>query len=185
MNAKRMMTAACGLLIVAGCATSPKQPAADATPATSTAPATGTAAAQPTPPLPPNFAPLMSANKPPEPSDGEKMNQTVNELARMTLGLMGYRIDNGKYPASPDIVGLKEALSTYIENIPQTDPWGTPYRYIPSADGQSFTLASAGADKEFKTELWETKAEFDDPKHDVVVKDSELWRSPSKELLKQ
>lgn len=182
MNAKRMMTAACGLLIVAGCATSPKQPAA----AAGTAPAakeTGTA--QPTPALPPNFAPLMSANKPPEPSDGEKMNQTVNELARMTLGLMGFRIDNGKYPASADIVGLKEELTKYIDNIPQTDPWGTPYRYIPSADGQSFTLASAGADKEFKTELWETKAEFDDPKHDVVVKDSELWRSPSKELLKQ
>ncbi|MCK6445856.1 MAG: type II secretion system protein GspG [Planctomycetes bacterium] len=63
---------------------------------------------------------------------------TMGELAQLQALIEQHRSTNGELPASLDVLSLTDAL--------QQDAWNHPYEYSRSADGETFTLASLGAD---------------------------------------
>lgn len=79
--------------------------------------------------------------------------------------------------------GYPQALAPEIgDDLPNADPWGTPYRYEcwPAGACTSFALASAGADGKFELESLQSYApggtsSFDD---DLVIVDGKFVRYP-------
>jgi hypothetical protein len=68
--------------------------------------------------------------------------QKANSIG-IGLALESFRISNGSYPDSLD------ELTQYDSDFSFSDVWGTPVKYTLSGD--TFTVQSAGADREFKT----------------------------------
>jgi hypothetical protein len=75
--------------------------------------------------------------------------KSEQELIRVALGQ--FKKTTGRIPTAQQ--GL-EALRTSTGGGPYlstwfalSDPWGTPYHYIPSEDGKEFNLYSAGPNK--------------------------------------
>ena len=60
------------------------------------------------------------------------------ELGIIASEVEAYRQANGNYPSTLTLLGLDTGTLD--------DPWGTTYRYAPTADGTGFTLSSDGPD---------------------------------------
>jgi hypothetical protein len=52
------------------------------------------------------------------------------------------------------------------------DAWGVALKYVRSADGKSFRIVSAGADKVFKPETWSLTGSYTDIAEDIVIDDT-------------
>lgn len=63
-----------------------------------------------------------------------------------------------------------KALPARIDGVKLVDPWGTPYRYVVAADGQSYTLACAGTDLVFDEGSWNATGALEDLDEDFVIR---------------
>ena len=78
-------------------------------------------------------------------ADRAANTKTRADIATLEQAVEMYRLDHQTYPPADE--GLQALIAgRYIRRLPN-DPWGNPYRYAtPGADGQSFQIASWGAD---------------------------------------
>ncbi len=119
--------------------------------------------------------------------NGWVIDERYNRKALATLGAMrtlmvtveAFAIDHGnRYPIAKSIDDLRANVEpTYIHRMPKADAWGTPFRYEVAADGKSYRLVSAGADKTFKPERWSlTGSVLDDLTEDAVASNGTIVR---------
>lgn len=87
----------------------------------------------------------------PEERPWKKAMEDIFTLARAILDYSSGTLDSS-YPPG-DFASLGRFLvPKHLGSMPATDPWGTPYGYVASADGQHYRLVSAGADRKFEPE---------------------------------
>jgi hypothetical protein len=111
------------------------------------------------------------------------VERTVASLRTIMVTLYLYSNDNGGlFPAVRDDAGLQPMLvPKYARELPASDAWGTPFRYVPGPDARSYTLVSAGADKTFRPDTWSLAGTYTDPAEDIVVDTSSFlreWQPP-------
>lgn len=167
-----MRTLAVSLLLIplAGCAVNSGPLAPEVEPTHSEA--------EPTPAPDPIGADLLE----PRPSVGQldlqHPRQTMDRMAAIAAGLSAYRSDTGSYPVAASSRQLVQILSPrYVESLEPVDAWERPFRYELRQQGQSYVLASAGADGEVDATTWDTPATLSDPAGDLVVRDGQFIRS--------
>jgi hypothetical protein len=99
--------------------------------------------------------------------------QTIASMRSVRIAIEAYHMDNGRYPAASTVAELVPKIQpTYIRTTPERDAWGTPFLYRVSADGQSYVLASAGSDRAFDENAWNTAGFPTSSKEDAVYKSS-------------
>lgn len=77
---------------------------------------------------------------------------TMMDFRTISVAILAYSTDRDdlKYPPG-DFSSLEKLLvPNYLSKLPKADTWGTPLRYVASADGEHFRLVSAGADRKFE-----------------------------------
>lgn len=108
---------------------------------------------------------------------------TADDMNRIATSLEKYRAEKKRYPAASTMDELKAALfPDYIDDWRDIDAWHTQFRYVVTKDGSSYTLASAGSDKQFKPESWSRAGEFESDAEDAVIRDGKSvrrWKMPS------
>lgn len=73
-----------------------------------------------------------------------KQKRTMADMRSIGTAVESYRVDNDdKVPPS-----TSELAPKYLKAVPAVDGWGTPLRYETTTAG--YTIASAGADKQFE-----------------------------------
>ena len=78
-------------------------------------------------------------------------DRTTSDLRSIETAVEAFAVDHKVYPVAMNLSALAPQVQpTYIRFIPESDVWGTPFRYE-SSDGKSYTISSAGADKTFGT----------------------------------
>jgi hypothetical protein len=99
---------------------------------------------------------------------------TVVALRPLAAMLGAYAADHGDtFPAAGELGALEPLLvPAYGRAVPVLDAWATPLKYVRSADGKSFRIVSAGADKTFKPETWSLTGSYTDPAEDIVIDDT-------------
>lgn len=111
------------------------------------------------------------------PTDAERARWTLSDMRSLELAFHAYHVDRGRYPEGAGIEqAVAAVLPSYVRSISIHDAWGTPFEYVVSADGASYTLASAGAGGEFDRATWKEEGEFEDFGEDSVVTDGEVTR---------
>ncbi len=94
---------------------------------------------------------------------------TVRDMYSLGVSLEAFRLDNKRYPNVKSSVELKAALQgRYAAVLATDDAWGTPIKYVPTADGQSYRLVSAGSDRSFNEASWDQAGILTDSKEDAV-----------------
>lgn len=91
--------------------------------------------------------------------------RTMVDMRSISVAIEAYYTDHNKYPAVKDVDELaKEISPEYIRAMPHIDAWGHPYLY--HAEGEHFTLKSAGKDGKIGTpdDLIVEDGEFTQPK---------------------
>ena len=103
---------------------------------------------------------------------------TMADARSLMTAAEAYAIDNNRYPAANSVEELQKLIEPmYIRTTPLKDKWGTPFIYRVSADGKSYTVASAGSDRTFDESAWPAKTAYSTTsKDDVVYKDGEVVR---------
>jgi hypothetical protein len=67
------------------------------------------------------------------------------DIRSIATAAEAYAIDHDRYPLATDLDSLRPELQpVYIRELPMTDPWGRPYRWL--SDGVSYRVVSGGAD---------------------------------------
>lgn len=90
-------------------------------------------------------------------SQEDRQARAMQEIQVLAEALRAYRRDNGAYPVLEvdpamafdmvDVAELGEVLvPDYLERIPAQDPWGNPYQYAATAEGDHILLLSVGSD---------------------------------------
>ncbi len=96
--------------------------------------------------------------------------RTLMDMRAIQTVVEAYAIDYRKYPAASTLSELRPLVEpVYIHTLPLTDAWGTAYRYLPSQDGQSYRLISAGSDRVFDEESWKHPGLLTSSKEDGVL----------------
>ncbi len=78
--------------------------------------------------------------------------QAMTDIRALTEAVESYAREkaDSSYPPG-DFASLGRFLvPKHLEAMPAKDPWGTPYGYAASADGQHYRIACAGADRKFE-----------------------------------
>lgn len=94
--------------------------------------------------------------------DQSRAERTIMSMRRLARDLDAHEIDHGRFPAQPPT---------------EKDGWGTPLRVEVSADGKSYSIASAGSDRKFDPSSWRRAGEFTDFAADAVWRNGESIRS--------
>src|SRR3954469_18030705 len=95
--------------------------------------------------------------------------ETTKGMRALQTAVEAYNIDHKSYPKAATIDELQGLIEPiYIRTTPRVDAWGTPFDYTVSADGKSYTIASAGSDKVFDRGSWTGKALLTSSKDDQV-----------------
>ncbi len=95
-------------------------------------------------------------------ADAGRMSTTKMKMRQLHTLLQGYYAQNSIYPDTLDV--LAEGPTPMIDKVPK-DGWKIDFFYDPEglAEGENFTLISAGADKEFSTtddiNIWDVMEE--------------------------
>jgi hypothetical protein len=77
---------------------------------------------------------------------------TLERLRLLATAAEAMRLRDGVYPPRDEIDNLTILIvSAYVRDQPYRDEWGTPFRYVLSADRKHLTIASAGANRTFET----------------------------------
>ena len=101
--------------------------------------------------------------------------QTLSSMRGIQTAVEAYAVDHHAYPMAKTMDELRALVQpNYIANTPMTDAWGTPFRYVVSADGQTYRLVSAGSDKAFEEKSWSSPLFLSDSEGDAVLT-SEGW----------
>ena len=80
---------------------------------------------------------------------------TLADAKSIRTAIEAYAVDNNRYPAAANMEELRKLVQPiYIRTMPTEDAWGTPFLYRVSADGKSYTIASAGSDRKFDESTW-------------------------------
>ena len=76
----------------------------------------------------------------------QKYMQAVISVRSIGISVMIYSVDSGgTYPVANDIAALAKILEpTFIKDLPETDPWGTPFEF--DSDGDNYAIRSYGSD---------------------------------------
>lgn len=94
---------------------------------------------------------------------------TVRDMHSLGASLEAYYVDNKRYPAVESSLELKALLQgRYATLLVGNDAWGTPIKYLPTADGQDYRLVSAGSDRAFNEASWNQAGIFTDSRYDAV-----------------
>jgi hypothetical protein len=92
------------------------------------------------------------------------------DMRAIQTSLEAWAVDHGAYPKVATMAELRDlAQPLYIARMPLTDAWGTEFRYVVSADGQSYRLVSAGSDRAFDESSWEKPGFLSDSREDTVL----------------
>jgi type II secretory pathway pseudopilin PulG len=98
-------------------------------------------------------------------------------MRSVQTAIEAYAIDHGRYPAAHSMAEMKDLVQpTYIKTTPLADAWGTEFRYVPTPDGKSYQLVSAGSDKTFDESSWTTPGLLETSKEDAVVSSGAVER---------
>ncbi len=101
--------------------------------------------------------------------------QTLESMRALQTAVAAYGVDHPTYPMAKTMEELRSLVQpNYIANTPMTDAWGTPFRYLVSADGHGYRLVSAGSDKVFEEKSWSSPLFLSDSEGDAVLT-SEGW----------
>lgn len=112
------------------------------------------------------------------PSDAERARWTMSDMRTLAIALAAYHIDRKAYPGGASLADAIAAVEPiYVRKAPTRDAWGTPFRYLPAADGSGYMIVSAGADRVFEESPWDRPGESDDFADDVVLRDDRLIRT--------
>jgi Type II secretion system (T2SS), protein G len=103
---------------------------------------------------------------------------TMADARSLMTAVEAYAIDNNRYPAAASVEELRKFIEPmYIKTAPMNDKWGTPFLYRVSADGKSYTVASAGSDRTFDESAWPEKATYSTTsREDLVYQHGEVAR---------
>ena len=106
-----------------------------------------------------------------------KVQMTFSNMAEIASSLSIYLNQNDKYPDAANIKKLKESLekNQFIERMKTTDEWGTQFKYIVTKDKMSYSLISAGCDKQFDTEIMK-EGPVPDCKGDLIMRHGRVAR---------
>jgi hypothetical protein len=103
--------------------------------------------------------------------------ETLEAMRAVQTAVEAYAVDHPAYPAAATMEELRALVQpTYIGATPMTDAWGTPLRYVVSADGKRYVLVSAGSDRRFDQATWATPVFLSESARDAVLT-SEGWAS--------
>ncbi len=78
--------------------------------------------------------------------------QVMADIRRLGIAVLAYSVEqaDSSYPPG-DFASLgRHLVPKYLESMPAKDPWGTPYGYSASADGQHYRLVCAGSDRKLE-----------------------------------
>ena len=85
----------------------------------------------------------------------QNATDSMQNARSLQTAVEAYWFDNNHFPVAKSVEELQKLIEPkYIKTTPLTDAWGTPFLYRAGADGQSYTLASAGSDKKFDEKSW-------------------------------
>jgi type II secretory pathway pseudopilin PulG len=101
----------------------------------------------------------------------ENENRATATLERMNTiatAIMAYMTDANAAPAATSVEALRAVLSpTYIKELPTSDGWDTPFRYVKTGNA-SFQIISAGSDSKFDEKSWNVPVRTTDLTADAV-----------------
>jgi hypothetical protein len=96
--------------------------------------------------------------------------ETLVSMRSIQTAVEAYAVKNSRYPAAKSMSELRDLVQpAFIKVTPLTDAWGTEFRYLPSADGKSYRIVSAGSDRAFDEASWGTSGLLESSKEDAVV----------------
>lgn len=82
-------------------------------------------------------------------SNRAKESATKTEMFSIATAIALYMTENETYPQTESMLGLSNYLNKFMNSIPESDMWGSPYLY--ESDGSFYRLTSNGKDKTFNT----------------------------------
>jgi len=81
--------------------------------------------------------------------------RTLAEMRSVRTALEAYVMDHATLPQVDAVEDVRALIEPdYIRAATLTDAWGTALRLEISADGRTFSLASAGSDRTFQRDSW-------------------------------
>ena len=93
---------------------------------------------------------------------------TLERMESVATAVAAYLADHNEAPNATTVEALVPLLTpTYIREVPLRDGWETPLRYE-RLGAQSFRIVSAGADRRFDEQSWNTAAQTEDLAADAV-----------------
>lgn len=152
------------VLAFSGCAISrgPLAPEGDPTPS----------GAESTPAPNPIAGTVETDDDPINSADLQNARETMARMQALNAAIAAYRDANGHYPRVSSVSQLAAALASSPDERPETsDAWGRPLRYEVRSGGDSYVLASSGADGNAAASTWDTPATLSDPDDDIVYRD--------------
>jgi hypothetical protein len=112
------------------------------------------------------------------PTDAERARWTMSDLTSLATAVEAYAIDHHHtYPtaaAMADLVALIQPI--YIRTAPASDAWGHAFVYVPTPDGHSYKLVSAGADGKTDPTSWGTGGPLSSFDEDAVLDSGSMTR---------
>jgi hypothetical protein len=78
--------------------------------------------------------------------------KVMDDIRTLSTAVLAYSVEqeDSSYPPG-DFASLGRLLvPKYLREMPAKDPWGTPYGYVASPDGQHYRIVCAGADRKFE-----------------------------------
>jgi hypothetical protein len=96
--------------------------------------------------------------------------QTYMAMKAVQTAIEAYGSQHNVFPKASSLAELRPLIEpAYIARTPMTDAWGTEFKYVVAADGQSYKLISAGSDKTFAPESWGNPALLSSSTDDAVL----------------
>lgn len=95
--------------------------------------------------------------------------RTYLALKSVQTAVEAYGVDHNVFPKAATMAELRALIEPmYIRTTPMTDDWGTEFKYVVASDGQSYKIISAGSDKTFAPETWNTPGLLSSSTEDLV-----------------
>ncbi len=120
-----------------------------------------------------------------------QQHQAVSEVRTAATAVQGYLLDHGAPPLPPGAgpepgwheVPLKQLqpllAPAYLQTLPETDPWGQPYRYGYNADEGKFYVLSTGRNcQREEADLPETPVETHCYESDIIFANDAFAKAP-------
>lgn len=111
------------------------------------------------------------------PSDAERARWTMSDMRSLATAVEAYAVDHKAYPATGTFEAVIALIQpNYIRKAPATDAWGHAYVYVPSQDGRSYRLVSAGSDGTTDPGTWSVAGSLSSFDEDCVFDSGSVVR---------